>query len=125
MRFSNNFKKSEFDCHCGCEMPLDVQDNLIILCKELEVIRKYSKTPIKINSGYRCEEHNNSIGGVKNSQHVLGNACDIVCIGVEPNKTREMMEHLIYEGYLSDGGLGSYNTFTHYDIGYNRKNRRW
>lgn len=35
--------------------------------------------PLKINSGYRCEQLNShpSIGGVKSSQHVKGEAADI------------------------------------------------
>lgn len=125
MNFSEHFKKSEFECKCGCEMPVEVQENLIELCKELEVIRQYSKTPLKINSAYRCPSHNKSIGGVSKSQHILGNAADIVAIGILPNNTRVMMEHLIYDGYLSQGGVGTYNSFTHYDIGYDRKRRRW
>ena len=33
--------------------------------------------PIIINSGYRSEEVNKKVGGVKNSQHLIGQAADI------------------------------------------------
>lgn len=34
---------------------------------------------LSINSGYRCEELNRLVGGVPNSQHILGQAADIRC----------------------------------------------
>jgi hypothetical protein len=40
-------------------------------------IRNHFKVPIFISSGYRSPELNEKIGGVKNSQHCLGQACDI------------------------------------------------
>lgn len=33
--------------------------------------------PIIVNSGYRCKELNNVVGGAKNSQHIKGEAADI------------------------------------------------
>ena len=33
--------------------------------------------PILINSGFRCEAVNRKVGGVKNSQHLIGQAADI------------------------------------------------
>jgi uncharacterized protein YcbK (DUF882 family) len=32
-----------------------------------------------ITSGYRCDARNKSVGGVKNSSHLTGNAADIKC----------------------------------------------
>lgn len=54
--------------------------NLYSLCFLLEKIRKYIGKPIVITSGYRCPELNKAVGGVSNSQHMLGEACDfIIC----------------------------------------------
>ena len=72
---TKNFKKSEFDCRCGCEMPDDVFVNITKLANQLQYIRDNVAMPITINSAYRCEAHNKS-----------------------------------------EGGLGMYETFTHYDI---------
>ena len=33
--------------------------------------------PTKINSAYRCQTHNENVGGVPNSRHTLGNALDL------------------------------------------------
>lgn len=35
--------------------------------------------PIVISSGYRCPELNKAVGGVATSQHLKGEAADIVC----------------------------------------------
>lgn len=58
-------------------------ENLRALCiNVLQPLRNYLGTPIVITSGYRCAALNKKIGGVPNSQHVLGMAADFVT----PNK---------------------------------------
>lgn len=57
----------------------DVISQLRILCDGLERIRSVLGYPIHINSGYRCPELNKAIGGAANSQHVTGNAADLIC----------------------------------------------
>jgi uncharacterized protein YcbK (DUF882 family) len=46
--------------------------------KVLQPIRDYINIPIKVNSGYRCEKLNKIVGGKPNSQHLRGEAADIV-----------------------------------------------
>lgn len=57
------------------------------LCQDiLQPIRnKYGK-PIIVTSGYRCPQLNAAIGGVKTSQHLLGEAADISVGGKQENK---------------------------------------
>ena len=43
----------------------------------LQPIRDAWGQPIVVTSGYRCPRLNAAVGGVKNSQHVLGQAADI------------------------------------------------
>lgn len=52
-------------------------ENLRALCQNvLEPLRRrYGR--IIITSGFRCKELNDRVGGVKNSQHLLGEAADI------------------------------------------------
>lgn len=59
------------------EPPLSVMDNLQNLCYHLEVIRYRFGKPVKITSGYRCEELNRLVNGVSNSKHIEGLAADI------------------------------------------------
>jgi uncharacterized protein YcbK (DUF882 family) len=114
---TKNFKKSEFDCKCGCDMPVDVLANITKLASQLQYIRDNVALPITINSGYRCEAHNKSVGGSENSQHLLGKAADIVINGLDPVlDTYDYLDDLMRTGEILQGGLGMYQTFTHYDI---------
>jgi D-alanyl-D-alanine dipeptidase len=45
----------------------------------LDPAREKLGSPIVVNSGYRCPKHNKEVGGVANSQHMRGEACDIRC----------------------------------------------
>ena len=124
MKLTKNFSKSEFNCSCGCDMPLGVLHNVQKLANQLQALRNVVGTPIKINSGYRCIDYNdNVVKGSKNSQHKLGKAADIVIDDMTPQETFELVDLLINEGELLQGGLSAYATFTHYDI---RKTKaRW
>lgn len=52
--------------------------NLTQLCqKVLQPLREHFNTPIRVTSGYRCPLLNEKVGGVANSQHMLGEAADI------------------------------------------------
>lgn len=123
MKLTSNFNKSEFDCKSGADMPQEVFNNIQKLANQLQIIRNKVGVPIKINSGYRSPEHNTKIGGSKTSQHLLGKAADIVIDGYTPDEVADLIEELIENGDILQGGLGRYNTFTHYDI---RKSKaRW
>lgn len=52
----------------------------------LQPIRDAWRSPIIVNSGFRSEAVNNAVGGVKNSQHRLGEAADVTIGGKERNK---------------------------------------
>ena len=121
---TKNFSIGEFECKCGCVMPDEVLYNVVKLANQLQTIRDVIKTPIQINSAYRCIKHNKAIGGSVSSQHILGKAADIVVRGYDPSlEIYPLIEELINEGQILQGGLGDYPTFTHYDI---RKTKaRW
>ena len=56
----------------------EVISNLQVLCQNvLEPLREYFNCPIIIGSGYRSPALNKAVGGVANSQHMTGEACDI------------------------------------------------
>ena len=123
MKLTSNFNKSEFDCKSGADMQQEVFYNIQKLANQLQIIRNKVNVPVKINSGYRSPGHNTKIGGVKTSQHLLGKAADIVIDGYTPDEVADLIEELIENGDILQGGLGRYNTFTHYDI---RKSKaRW
>lgn len=116
MKITKNFSLAEFDCKDGSAMPNSVMINIIQLAKNLQVLRDYLNTSITVNSGYRSPKYNARIGGVKNSQHVLGKAGDLNAKGFTPRQVADAIEKLIKEGKMQQGGIGVYPTFTHYDI---------
>ncbi len=64
-----------------------VADNLIRLVDNvLDPLRKAYGKPITVSSGYRCEKLNRLVGGVTNSDHLLGMAADIDVGSKEENK---------------------------------------
>jgi uncharacterized protein YcbK (DUF882 family) len=102
---SKHFSRSEFACKCGCGQ--DTVDAELI--SVLESIREHFGAPVTVNSGNRCPAYNASVGGATHSQHVLSRAADITVDGYTP---------LVVHDYLDathQGGLGSYDTFTHVD----------
>ena len=116
MKITKNFSLAEFDCKDGSAMPNSVIINIIELAKNLQELRYYLKTSITVNSGYRSPKYNAKIGGVKNSQHVLGKASDLMVKGFTPKQVADAIEKLIKAGKMKEGGIGVYPTFTHYDI---------
>lgn len=58
--------------------PQDVLDNLNRLTQELEKVRALTGLPLNVQSGYRCPELNQAVGGVPNSYHTYGCAADIL-----------------------------------------------
>jgi uncharacterized protein YcbK (DUF882 family) len=116
MKITNNFSLQEFDSKCGREMPSQVVTNIIELAKNLQVLRDEVKKSIQITSGYRSPEHNAKVKGAKNSQHITGMAADIKVSGMTPKQVAEVIERLIAEKKMKEGGIGIYKTWLHYDI---------
>ena len=46
---------------------------------------------------------------------MTGNASDVVISGYTDSEVADIIEGLIRIGVVEEGGLGRYNTFTHYD----------
>jgi uncharacterized protein YcbK (DUF882 family) len=122
-RLSKNFTLDEFESKDGAETPPEVLDNLRQLAKNLQVLRDYLGKSIKINSGYRSPAHNKAVKGEKNSYHTKGKAADIVVSGYTPTQLAAVIFKLIEEKKISQGGVGIYPTFVHYDI--RGKKARW
>ena len=109
VKLSKSFSSGEFDCHCfypECVSTL-IDDYLILrLQKERDIL----KTPIVIDSGYRCQRHNREVGGKKGSYHLIGKAADIHVKGLT---VKQMLD--IFEGF---DGVGWYKGrhFIHCDV---------
>lgn len=72
IQFSDNFNSKEFECPECNKHKISID-----LIEKLQKLREVFGKTITITSGYRSEEHNAKVGGVKNSQHVQGLAADL------------------------------------------------
>lgn len=85
MQITQHFSLSEFERSKTAQtynivnrVPEALMPNLKALCLNvLEPLRAHVKEPVEISSGYRCPALNAKVKGVKNSQHMRGEACDI------------------------------------------------
>lgn len=110
---SKYFKPSELACKChrcaGQDNtgPVGIDSHLY---EVLDKIRERVGKPVYINSGYRCPEHNEEVGGSPNSQHKLGIAADIRWEGINPVKDAK----IAFE--CGADGIGVYASFLHVDV---------
>lgn len=116
MQVTKNFNLNEFNSKCGRPMPENIKKNIIELIHNLQVIRDEVKVPISITSGYRSPEHNAKVKGAKDSQHVKGTAVDFKVQGLTPKQVSLIVEKLIAEKKIKQGGIGIYPSWVHYDI---------
>ena len=107
---SKNFSRSEFACRCCGKAEVNPR-----LVDALQELRDLAAVPVRITSGYRCPEHNESVGGAKRSQHLLGNAADIVIKGLS---VADMYELAAQVPAFRNGGIGVYpeQGFVHVDV---------
>lgn len=85
--------------------------NIIELAKELDKIRELmGGRPIYINSWYRPPAVNSAVGGVVDSQHLLGWGADILISGIDPLKVYAQLSN------SHPGGLGKNRSYTHIDL---------
>lgn len=129
MKLSQHFDLSEFTvsqtaARHGIDNtpPPEVLANLKRLAITMEEVRVLFGKPIRISSGYRCQELNRLVGGSMTSQHTKGLACDFTVIGVELD---DVMDDIIEEGLVFDQLIKEFNSWIHISIpekdGYERK----
>tara|TARA_R110000765_G_scaffold180987_3_gene286953 strand:+ start:1333 stop:1716 length:384 start_codon:yes stop_codon:yes gene_type:complete len=121
--YPSSFKPEEFVCKCGKECASPDPSATRHLAWVLQQVRDFVGVPIRINSGYRCPDHNAAIGGHPNSYHLKGWAADLDPIGISASELHETIEHLAASQRIPSGGMGLYKTFVHYDI--QPTPRRW
>ena len=108
VKLSKNFTVKEFACSDGT----DTVFISLALVNLLQKIRNHFGKAVIINSAYRTEVHNKSIGGATYSQHKYGLAADIHINGVTPKEIAAYVETLM----PSSGGIGIYKSFVHVDV---------
>lgn len=83
--------------------------NMIVLAEKVfEPIREHFGVPIYVSSGYRSAALNKKIGGVKNSQHLTGEAIDIDLSGHPSNITNKEVFNFIKDNLNFDQLIAEY-----------------
>lgn len=87
-----------------------------------EQVRAFINVPMVITSGFRCEELNKAVGGVKTSQHQFFRAIDFIPKGMDLDEcfSRLKMSNLVY-GQLIKEHSGS-SEWIHVSMGDKREN---
>lgn len=131
MKIGKYFDEHEFACHCD-RHGVDAEGHPILdyiidkrLVDVLDRIRERLGVPITVNSGYRCPEHNAEVGGVSDSQHVLGTAADITYDGIDIDRLAEIAEECGADGigkyYYQDLYTSMCGDMLHAGMIYNRR----
>ena len=90
----------------------------------LQPIRDAWRAPIVVTSGFRSEAVNKAVGGVKTSQHRLGEAADIKVGGKERNKKLfNFIYKMISKGDIKVGQLIDEYNYQWIHISLPRKNK--
>ena len=139
---SAHFTIGEFACQAANRTPYPHEwreTRLVKLCTTLETIRAELNArqgrPVKlvITSGYRTPAHNASLSppGAKASQHLEGQAADIIAYRLLPDGSARsprdwrklhaltvgrVVADLMRTQRILPGGVGHYKSFTHVDV---------
>ena len=105
-RLTSNFNLEEFSCPCCSRVSADFR-----LVTGLQELREILNKPILVNSAFRCDNHNRSVGGAVNSNHMTGTAADIIVPGIEPLDLLVIAESTVWLN-----GFGVAERYLHVDV---------
>lgn len=115
-RLSPHFLVPEFRCKCGKAHETKIDLNLIEKLEKL--YNRLNCSKIRITSGYRCPEHDLSVGGSSTGQHTKGTAADIICYDVNGNpiSSRDVCCAAQDEGFTGIANITLDFIYTHVDV---------
>lgn len=104
MRLSSHFTLAELTT-TGTGLPNDPDPaslaRLRVLCDELlEPVRALLGVPLRVTSGFRSPAVNAKIGGAKTSQHMRGEAADVVPVGLDAEEAMRRIAEAVRDGRL-------------------------
>ena len=111
VRLTENFVSTEFKSRTYPVIFIDTE-----LVKILQGIRNALGKPINVSSGFRTETHNKSVGGSKNSAHLMGKAADIWVAGTSARDVARIAAALY--GRTIAIGCHEKENYVHIDIVY-------
>lgn len=92
-----HFKIDEFACKCGCGYK-NINTTLVRILEQIRA--HFGGNPCIITSGCRCKSHNQKVGGVQGSRHILGKAVDFYIKNVNMADVLQYSKQLVADGIL-------------------------
>ena len=81
-----------------------ITENLRLLALAvLQPARDHIGEPIEVESGWRSKALNRAVGGVETSQHRLGEAADIKCVGSHVDIFNYILKNLEFDQLIAEG----------------------
>ena len=107
----NYFKENEYTCKCGCGLSKLHPTTLLLA----NITRNFYDRPMKVNSGCRCNDHNQKVKGAKNSSHTP--RPDGWCYAMDISCTNSSDRFFLIEAMRKAGinRIGIHESFVHFD----------
>lgn len=101
----------------------EVKANIRVLARAIcQPCRDALDIPIRISSGYRSRALNTAVGGSKSSQHVKGEAVDLVCAD-NRRLYNYILEYLTFDQLIWEEGSDATPAWVHVSYTTDRVNR--
>ena len=101
-KLTKNFSDSEFACPCCGQSHMDIG-----FVRQLQLVRDRADIPMKIISGFRCQDY----GDNETSTHKVGKAADVLCTSSHDRYNLLLAALSVFNRI----GIGKY--FIHFDSG--------
>ena len=116
VQITEHFNSREFNCKCGKSHDTLISTKLVTMLETLFSTLHCSK--IIINSGYRCQTHDVTVGGTGSGQHTLGNAADVMCYAEDGSVISSKVVSCVAQdlGFTGIANIDSSYRSTHLDV---------
>lgn len=87
---AHGLNHDEFRCRCTNQ---DCNHTLVnqTFRDQWEKFRSAWNAPLTVTSGFRCQKHNDAVGGVSHSRHSMGMAIDVSIEGLSINDRADLI----------------------------------
>ena len=116
IQITPHFNCKEFRCKCGGKHDFQVNEKLCELLEKL--YEELDCSSINISSGFRCVQHDKSVGGSGTGQHTKGNAADFCCVGKDGTIISTKLVCCAAQdiGFTGIANINATHTYTHCDV---------
>lgn len=116
VQITPHFNCKEFRCKCGGKHDFQVNEKLCELLEKL--YEKLDCSSINISSGFRCVQHDKSVGGSGTGQHTKGNAADFCCVSKDGTIISTKLVCCAAQdiGFTGIANINATHTYTHCDV---------